>query len=270
MAIWSGSLSLLADAGHMITDSGALVLSLAAARIALRPRSAKNTFGYRRAEVMGALINSSAMLGISIFIVVEALERLHAPHAIRATGLLYTAVCGLGVNLLAGFILARAGGESLNVRAALLHVAGDALGSVAAIVAGACILLFDFPLADPLASLVIALVMSVGSLRLMREASDVLMEGTPAGIDPELLSRTIAETPGVAEVHDLHVWCLIPTEPMLTAHVVLTPAAHGTDVAKRVGERLHSLHGVEHVTIQPEPPERSLVALRVPAPKKKV
>lgn len=262
MSFWAGSLSLLADAGHMLTDAGALVLSLAAARIAQRPRTVKNTYGFRRAEVMGALINSSSMLVISVFIVVEAIARMQAPRVVHGTGLLGTATCGLLVNVIAALILARASKDSLNVRSAMLHVIGDALGSVAAMGAGVCVVLFDFSLADPIASFLISLVMFVGSLRLLREAAEVLMESTPAGMDPELLTRTILETPGVSAVHDLHVWCLTPAEPMLTAHVVLTGSAHGTDVAKRVGERLHSLHGVDHVTIQPEAPEQELVSLR--------
>lgn len=264
MALWSGSLSLLADAGHMLTDAGALGLSFVAARIALRPRSPTKTYGYRRAEVLGALANASAMLVISLLIFAEAVRRLSAPLAVHGEGLLYTALCGLLVNVIAVLILSRSGGSSLNVRSALLHVAGDALGSVAAIAAGASVVLFDFPLADPLASMLIAVVLVVGSLRLLREAAEVLMEGTPAGIDPRRVTHTILETPGVRAVHDLHLWCLTPAEPMLTAHVVLTPTAHGTDVARRVGERLRAAHGLSHVTIQPESPEADLVTLRLP------
>lgn len=266
MAFWSGSLSLLADAGHMVTDAGALGLSLAAARIALRPRSATKTYGYRRAEVLGAFINASVMLVIALSILVEAGRRMHTPQSIHGHGMLYTALVGLVVNVVAVLILARSGGTSLNVRSALLHVAGDALGSVAAIVAGGCVVLFGFALADPLASAVISVVLVVGSLRLLREAAGVLMEGAPAGLDPLVITRTLLETPGVHAVHDLHLWCLTPSEPMLTAHVVLTPAAHGTDVAKRVGDRLRALHGIEHVTIQPEAPQGTLVTLRVPDP----
>jgi cobalt-zinc-cadmium efflux system protein len=220
------------------------------------------TYGYRRAEVLGALGNAAAMLGISLFILVEALRRLQAPPELQGTGLLYTATFGLLLNLVTALLLSRGHAHDLNVRSALLHVLGDALGSVAAIISGVCILKFNFRLADPLASIAIAIVLGIGSIRLLREAADILMEATPAEVDVAALERTILETPGVAGVHDLHVWCLTPRQPMLTAHVVLTQAAHGTDVARRVGERLSSAHSIDHVTIQPEPPAPELVPLR--------
>jgi cobalt-zinc-cadmium efflux system protein len=261
MGFWTGSLALLADAGHMVSDAGALGLSLFVARIGQRPRSRNMTYGYRRAEVLGALANAATMLGISVYIAIEAIRRFQAPPALEGDGLLYTAVIGLLLNLVAAYILSRGQGPNLNVRSALLHVLGDALGSVAAITAGICVKL-GFPLADPIASFLISVVLGFGSVRLMREASDVLMEATPSEVDVAALERTILETPGVSAVHDLHVWALTPGEPMLTAHVVLTPAAHGTDVAKRVGDRLSYLHGLNHVTIQPEPPAPELVPLR--------
>jgi cobalt-zinc-cadmium efflux system protein len=266
VGFWSGSLSLLADAGHMITDSAALALSLVVARIALRPRSETKTYGYRRAEVVGALANAASMLVISVVILIEAIQRFAAPRAVDGHSLAVTALGGLLVNLLAAFLLSR-GGSNLNVRSALLHVIGDALGSVGALGAGLCVTYFGFVQADPIASAAIAVVIGIGSIRLLREAGDVLMESTPTDLDIKELERTILETPGVRAVHDLHVWCLTPKEPMLTAHVVLKPSAHGTDVAKRVGDRLHSLHGLEHVTIQPEPPAPELVPLRIPSKK---
>ncbi len=269
MGFWSGSLALLADAAHMLTDAAALGLSLVAARVAARPRSASKTYGYRRAEVIGALVNASAMIVLSLFVVVEASKRLYAPPAIRGEGVLFTALCGLVVNLIAAFVLADSARSSLNVRAALLHVIGDALGSVAAIIAGACMWWFGIAVADPLASMAISALLLVGSVQVLREATDVLMEGTPPEHATAEIERTILDTPGVHAVHDLHVWCVTPTEPVLTAHVVLTPAAHGTDVAKRVGERLQGIHGLGHVTIQPEAPAPELVALRLPTPKKK-
>jgi cobalt-zinc-cadmium efflux system protein len=266
----TGSLALLADAGHMLTDAGALALSMFVARLAQRPRSANMTYGYRRAEIIGALVNAATMFAISLLISIEAIKRFNAPEALQGDGLLLTAIGGLLLNVIIAALLARSAGDSLNVRAALLHVLGDALGSLAAIIAGACVLLFHFTLADPLASLAIAIVLGVGSLRLLRQAADVLMEATPTDVDIAQLERTILETPGVSAVHDLHVWCLTPSHPMLTAHVVLTHAAHGTDVSKRVGERLHTMHKLDHVTIQPEPPAPELIPLRVRGERKKV
>jgi cobalt-zinc-cadmium efflux system protein len=268
MGVFTGSLSLMADAGHMITDSGALLLSLVVARIAARPRSTSKTYGYRRAEVIGALANAVTMLVISVVILVEAFQRFASPRVVDGHGLVYTAVGGLLINIVAALLLSR-GSSNINVRSALLHVIADALGSVGAIIAGLCVTYFGFMLADPLASVAIAVVIGVGSLRLLRETSDVLMESTPADLDIRALERTILETPGVEAVHDLHVWCLTPREPMLTAHVVHILSAHGTDVAKRVGDRLHTLHGLSHVTIQPEPPAPELVPLRIPGRDKK-
>jgi cobalt-zinc-cadmium efflux system protein len=270
VGLMSGSLSLLADAGHMFTDSSALLLALVVARIARRPRTPSKTYGYRRAEIIGALVNSGAMLVMSALILVEAVQRLRAPHPIAGSSMLLTAVCGLAVNLLSVFFLARSGDRGLNMRAALLHVIGDALGSIAAIAAGIGVVYFGFLAGDAVASFAIALVMGVGALRLVREAADILMEGSPANLDPRVLTRTILDTPGVSEVHDLHVWCLTPNEPMLTAHVVLTGSAHGTDVARRVGERLRSEYGLHHVTIQPEAAEQPLVRLRVRSDGKKM
>lgn len=263
MGIWTGSLALLADAGHMATDAGSLALSLVVARIAQRPRSASMTYGYRRAEVIGALANAVSMLVITVFISVEALRRFATVPELRGEGLLFTAVGGLVLNIIAALLLSSGETHDLNIRSALLHVMGDLLGSLAAIIAGLCVTYFGFGLADPIASLAIALVLGVGSLRVLREAADILMEATPSEVDMHQLERTILDTPGVSAVHDLHVWCLTPRQPMLTAHVVLTAQAHGTDVAKRVGERLNALHGLDHVTIQPEAPAPELVPLRL-------
>lgn len=255
VGIWSGSLALLADAGHMLGDSSALLVSLAVAQIAARPRTSSKTYGYRRAEVLGALVNAIA-LGIGgVYIVIEAVKRLADPPHVHAHGMLGAAVAGLFVNLLAAWILHRRGGSSVNVRAAMAHVLGDALGSVAAIGAGVALLFFEWRLADPIASILIAVLLAWGSIRLVREVTHLLMEGTPPGVKVEDLEREIRETPGVASLHDLHVWELTPGDPMLTAHVVLEHGSHGTEVVQRVATRLKSTFNIQHVTIQPEPPE---------------
>lgn len=264
VGLWSGSLALLADAGHMLGDSGALIMSLVIAFIAARPRSKHKTYGYRRAEVLGALLNALALVGIVIWIVMEAVGRLESPPEVRGLGMLGTAALGLLVNITSAWILATRGGGGINVRGALLHVLGDALGSVAAIVAGLFVVIGGWTLADPIASLVIALLICYGAIRLLRETTHVLMEGTPQGLDVHELEATMLETPGVADVHDLHVWALTPGEPMLTAHVVIERGTHGTQVARLVGDRLRQNHGIDHVTIQPEAPEGVLVELRVP------
>ena len=263
VGLWSGSLALLADAGHMIGDSGALAMSLVIAFIAARPRSAQKTYGYRRAEVIGALLNALALVGICVWILTEAVERIEHPPEVRGLGMLLTATLGLVVNIVVVWLLATRGGGSINVRGAMLHVLGDALGSVAAIVAGLFLVSFGWRIADPIASLVIAALILYAGLRLLRETTHVLMEGTPSDLDVHDLEQTILGTPGVADVHDLHVWALTPGEPMLTAHVVIEKGQHGTHVAQHVGERLRATHGIDHVTIQPEAPEGGLVKIRL-------
>lgn len=262
VGLWSGSLALLADAGHMLNDAAALGLSLLVTWVAARPRTVTHTFGFRRAEVMGAFVNAVALAVAGILVIREAIERLGAPPEIRGIGMLVAAIIGLCVNLASAWILARHGGGSINVRGALLHVLSDALGSVAAIIAGALILAFGWRLADPIASLVIAAFILFGAMRLLRDTVHVLMEGAPQGVDVHAIERTIEATEGVAGVHDLHVWSIVPGETLVSAHVVLRPGAHGTDVARLVGVLLEHAHGIHHATIQPESPESALIELR--------
>ncbi len=224
VGFWSGSLALLADAGHMFADSGALALALTVSFIAERPPDDARTYGYRRAEVLGALANATGLLLIVAMIVHEAVGRLAAPPELRANGLIATAAAGLVVNAIAAAILFRGARGDLNVKAALYHVIGDALGSVAAVIAGILVLSLDLTIADPIASLVIAALILFGAIRLLRETAHVLMEGAPSGIDVEHVRRTIAETDGVAEVHDLHVWCLSPAHPMVSRTSPSRPA----------------------------------------------
>lgn len=263
VGLWSGSLALLADAGHMVGDAGALGLSLAVVIVAMRPRSPTKTYGYRRAEVIGALVNATTLCVMAVWIVVEAFRRLQDPPEVLGTGMLIAATIGLGVNIASAWVLSSRGGGGINVRAALLHVLGDALGSLAAIVAGVLVAWLGWHVADPVASLVIALLLFVGAARLLRETVHLLMEGTPDHLDAIALEETIRQTPGVQSVHDFHVWALTPEEPMLTAHVVLEASAHGTDVVHLVTRRLHEEHGVTHATIQPEAPGPGLVPLRL-------
>lgn len=262
VGLWSGSLALLADAGHMFNDAAALALSLVVTWIAAKPRTTRHTFGYRRAEVVGALVNAVALGVAGVLIVTEAIERLGEPPPIRGAGLVATAGVGLAVNLASAWVLASKGGESINVRAALFHVLSDALGSVAALVAGGLVLGFGLELADPIASLLIAVLILWGAFRLLRDTTHVLMEGVPEGVDVAEIEKTILATDGVTAVHDLHVWSLVPGEVLLSAHVVLRQGAHGTDVARLVGVRLEHAHDIRHATIQPEAPDHAIVELR--------
>lgn len=252
------SLALLSDAGHMLTDSGALVLALAAQRIASRPRTRVHTFGFRRAEILAALANAALLAATAASIVVEAVSRLSEPPQVEAGPMLGVACAGLGVNLVAALVLGHGAHGNVNLRAALAHVLSDALGSVASIIAALALLYLDFPLADPLASLLIALLIGAGALPLLRQTSSVLMESAPLHVDLRELERTIRATPGVSDLHDLHAWQISDGFTAVTVHVVLDGAGHGTDVARAVGEQVRRRFGVEHVTVQPEAPPSSM------------
>jgi len=260
--IWTGSLALLSDAGHMLGDSGALVLALIAQRIARRPRTRAHTFGFRRAEILAALFNGGLLLVTCGLIMHEALGRLATPHAIRGGPMLAVSALGLLVNLIAAWVLGH-GPSNANVRAALLHVLSDALGSLASIVAALCVVYWDMPAADTLASLGIALLIALSSLRLLRDTADVLMERAPPHVDLTELEALVRATHGVSDVHDLHAWAISDGFDVVTVHVVLDGESHGTDVARLVGERIRARYGIDHVTVQPESPPLS--AQLVPA-----
>lgn len=253
---WTGSLALLSDAGHMLGDSGALVLALIAQRIARRQRTRVHTFGFRRAEILAALMNGGLLLVTCALIVSEALSRLGEPHAIQGGPMMVVAALGLVINLISAAILGH-GESNANVRAAMLHVVSDALGSVASIIAALCVLYLDFPAADTLASLAIALLIAVSALRLLKDTSSVLMEQVPAHVDLAELEQLVRETRGVADLHDLHAWAISDGFDAITVHVVLDGASHGTDVARAVGDRIRARYGIEHVTVQPESPPTS-------------
>jgi len=282
VGLWSGSLALLSDAAHMLTDSGALALALTAQRLAARPRTGTHTFGLRRAEILAALGNGVALGLGAIWVLSEAVQRWSTPAPIHGPAMLAAATAGLLVNLASAWVLGREHhdhdhgpddhghhhhhhGPNANVRAALLHVLSDAAGSAAAIVAALCVLLWDLRQADSIASAVIALLVLGGSFRLVRETLPVLLEAAPANLPAEALEATIRATPGVCALHDLHVWQISDGFPIVTVHVVLDGSRHGTEVARDVAERLRRAHGVDHATVQPEarPPD-VLVPLHPP------
>jgi cobalt-zinc-cadmium efflux system protein len=251
------SLALVSDAGHMLADAGALALAVMAQRVASRPRTLQRTYGYRRAETLAALANGIALGVTALWVIATAIGRWRSPSEIDALPMLGVAVGGLGINLIAGLTLARGHSHNTNTRAALAHVASDALGSVAAIVAAALVLGFGWYRADAVASLVISGLILWGAFRLVSETVSVLMESVPSGVALEDLEKTIRSTPGVADMHDLHAWTISDGFDAVTVHVVLDGTAHGTDVAREVGERVHAAHKVEHVTVQPEAPPLS-------------
>ena len=259
--IWSGSLALLSDAGHMLTDAGALGLALWAQSLSTRPRSGRKTFGYRRAEILAAAANGIVLGITAVGVIVEAIRRLSAPPPVEARVMLVVAAIGLVVNLIGAWNLSRGGTRSLNLRAAAVHMLADAAGSAAAIVAALLILAFGVNRADPITSIVISALILTGAWRLLRDATHVLMEGAPEGIDVAAIERVTRETPGVCDVHDLHVWSIVDDAPVITAHVVIDPGAHGVEVARDVGRRIEEAVGQSHVTVQPEAalPEQQLL-----------
>lgn len=253
--VLSGSVALLADAGHMATDVAALALALFAARVAARRPTESKTFGYRRTEILAALANGLVLVGVSVAVAADALRRLVAPPAVEAELMLGVAVAGLAANLVSAWVLHADHGHSLNVRGAFLHVVGDALGSVGAIVAALCMMLFGWTLADPIAALAITALILVSSWRLVRESVDVLMEAVPGHVDMEILRREMRAVAGVRDVHDLHVWTLTSGYHAISAHVDVSETADGAAVLAALQtltkERFDLVHGTFQLEREP-------------------
>lgn len=249
--IVSGSLALLADAGHMLSDVASLALALWAIRMAQRPPDRHRTFGYHRSEILAALANGATLVAVSLYILVEAYHRLQDPQPVQGPLMLAIAVGGLLVNL-AGLWVMREGREgNLNVRGAWLHVLTDALGSVQAIVAGGLIWAFGWTWADPVASVLISLLVVHSAWALLKESVGILMEGSPAHLDVEELRSALLAVPGVVSVHDLHAWTIGSGFPALTAHVVAR--RDGAELLRELRALLHDRFHLEHTTIQIEP-----------------
>lgn len=259
---YTGSLALLADAGHMLSDTGALVLALIAQRFAARAHDARATFGYRRAEVLAAFSNGIALALISVWIGVEAAHRWFEPRVLVPDGLLETASAGLGINVVVALVLHASGGHNVNVRAALAHVIADLLGSLGAVIASVCVVFWQEYRADTALSLLITLLVAHSGWRILKETSLVLLESAPRELDTSALAQTIRETEGVSSFHDLHAWRISDGFDAVTVHVVLAPHHHGVEVSRRVCQRVEAIHGIRHVTVQPEaPPPAALVQL---------
>lgn len=251
--LWTGSLALLADAGHMLTDVGAIALSFFAIRIAQRPPNPLHTYGFVRMEILAALVNGAVLLVTAGAILVEAWRRLWAPTDVRGGIMLVVALGGLGVNLLAMWLLHEGAGESLNLRGAYLEVLGDALASLAVIAAAVIIQTTGLRVADPIASGLIGLFIVPRTVGLIRQAVHVLMEGVPAHLDVREIERALAAVPGVQAVHDLHVWTLTSGKDAMSAHAVVTDAAPTDKVTRALHELVHERFGIDHATIQIEP-----------------
>ena len=251
----TGSLALLGDAGHMFSDSAALGLAWLGAWIAQKPASTRHSYGLMRAEVLVALINGLMMLAVIAFIVFEATERLHTPQPVQGASVMLIAFIGLVVNLIVAWRLGREQRHhqhSLNTRAVLLHVMGDLLGSVAALVAGAVIYFTGWMQIDPILSLFISALILFSTFKLLREVLRVLMEGVPRHLDLSIVGNAMGKVAEVHEVHDVHIWTLSSSVVALSAHVVLQDMEAWPRVLPALRKMLHERFAIDHVTLQPE------------------
>ena len=252
---WTGSLALLADSGHMLADTAALTLALMAVWFGSRPATPGKTFGYYRLEILAALINGVALVLIALFIFYEAYGRWFAPTPVRSGVMTAVAAGGLAINLICARLLHRERHDDLNVRGAWLHIISDALGSVGAIVAGIVITLSGWYAIDSLIGVFIGLLIIWSSWHLIREATNVLLEGTPAHISLAAVEDAILETEGVSNVHDLHIWTITSGRDALSAHVIHAQSISQAGLLKELRTKLHDRFGVDHLTLQMETPD---------------
>jgi cobalt-zinc-cadmium efflux system protein len=246
----SDSLALLADAGHMLSDSFSLGVALFAAWLASRPGGPSRTFGYRRAEILAALFNGVTLVAISIWIFIEAGMRFADPPEVEAGLMLAIAIGGLVVNLVAARILQAHAGENLNVSAAMRHVIADLLGSAGVVLAAVIILATGWEYADPVVSVLIGLLILASSWGILRDSVQILLEGSPAGLDVEEIGRTMAATAGVTQVHDLHVWTITSGFPALAAHVLVARDTDCHAARRELEAMLHDRFELDHTTLQ--------------------
>jgi cobalt-zinc-cadmium efflux system protein len=250
--VLTGSLALLADAGHVLSDAGSIVLALIAVRLAALPAAGRRTFGYQRSEVLAALVNGLLLVVVSVAIAIAAIGRFGDPPEIDGWGVLALGVFGLAGNIAATIVLARGQREDINLEGVLRHSVADALGSVGVIVAGAVVLLGGSPVVDPIVGLLIAVLILASSWRLIREPFDVLMEAAPAGVDVDGLGEAICQEEGVRSVHDLHVWTVTAGFGAIAAHVVVAQGADRDLIRRRLELTLREGYGIEHTTLQME------------------
>ena len=246
----TGSLALLADAGHMISDNLSLGIALFAAWLAQRPATPDKSFGYRRAEILAALANGVTLVVVAIWIFVEAYSRFANPTEVLGAPMLGVATLGLIVNVVGAFILYRSGGESLNVEGAMRHVFADALGSVGAIAAAVVIILTGWRYADPLISVAIGLLILGSSWKLLRDSTNILLEATPHGLDASEVGRKMASSRGVIEVHDLHIWTITSGFPALSAHVLVGRQEDCHARRRELETLLEDEYSISHTTLQ--------------------
>ncbi len=249
--LWSGSLALLADCGHMVTDAGALLFSLAANKVAQRPASERHSFGLARAEVIAAFVNSLALLAVVAWLVIEGIDRIRNPHPVNGAAVLVIAAAGLIVNLSVAWVLSRHR-ENLNMRAALMHVLGDLLGSVAALVAGAVIYLTGYTVVDPLLSMLVSGLILRSTVGVLKESTLVLLDSVPSGVEFQEVGRALTRLEGVQSIHDLHVWSMVPGRNAVSAHLLVDRIDRWPQILREARQVMAQDFGIDHVTLQPE------------------
>ena len=248
----AGSLALLADAGHMLTDAVALGLAVVASWAAAKPPQGRWTFGFKRAEILAAQVNGLVLVGLAIWILVEGVRRLIDPSDVRAELVGLVALAGLVVSIVVSVLLGRAQGESLNVRAAYLHVLTDVAAFIATGIAAALIIATGWDRFDPIASMLVAGLLLRGGYVLLKETTLIFLEGAPESAPPDAVGRAIAAHPGVVEAHDLHVWTVTSGFPALSAHVLVEPGGDCHRVRLELEQLLREQFGLEHTTLQVE------------------
>lgn len=249
--IWANSLALIGDAGHMVTDSASLLFALIANRIAAKGADEVHNFGHGRVEVVAAFVNGLVMLCVVIWLFVEAFERIQTPPAVSGGSVMMIAFTGLVINLGVAWSLSR-DKKNMNTRAALLHVMGDLLGSVAAIVAGGIILAGGPSIIDPILSMIVGVMLLHATYSILRDSIRVLLDSTPEGVEYVAVGDFIASVPDVAHVHDLHVWTMSPGHAALQCHVKISSSRCWPTILNEIRAGLRERFGIDHVTIQPE------------------
>lgn len=249
--IISGSLALLADAGHMLTDTMALALAAMAFHVSKRPPDGNLTFGYQRFQILAAFVNGLSLLAVVGWILFEAINRVISPNEILGETMLVVAAAGLVVNLISFAVLHTGDQDNLNIRGAALHVAGDLLGSVAAIVAALVIIYTGWMLIDPILSVAVAALILKSAWSLVKRSAHILLEGAPEWLDVQMMQdRIVAGVPGVSEIHHVHIWGLTPQELMLTMHMSITGDANQSEVIRESKRFLKDEYGIGHATIE--------------------
>ncbi len=264
-AWWTGSLALVAEAAHMLTDAAGVALALFAIWIAARPATPAKTFGYYRAEILAALVNALVLLGVAAVILAEAWERIVRPHRVQGGPMLAIAALGLAVNVGCAWLLHADARTSLNVRAAYLEVLGDALSSLGVLVAAVVVTATGWPVIDPVMSAAIALFIVPRTLRLLRQAVNVLLEGTPAHLTLSEIEAAMTEIRGVRRVHDLHVWTLTSGRDAMSAHVVVDDVGESERLLSTLHAVLHARFGIDHTTIQLETEPPAVLQIKAPS-----